>query len=122
MLAIRTKRVYDSPQETDGLRVLVDRLWARGVSKEKARIDLWLKNLAPSTELRRWYGHDPRKWGEFKARYAAELDQNRAEIEELVARVQAGQVTFVYSSAEQQRNNAVALKEYIERLVQEAPP
>lgn len=122
MMPIQIKRVYDQPEQTDGLRVLVDRLWARGLSKEAARIDLWVKALAPSTELRRWYGHDPRKWREFKSRYADELENNRAELEGLVTQVRAGQVTFLYSSTEQQWNNAVALKEYVERLVQEGTP
>ncbi len=121
-MAIQIKRVYDQPEETDGLRVLVDRLWARGLSKERARIDLWVKDLAPSTELRRWYGHDARKWREFKSRYGDELKKNRAMVEELVAQVRAGQVTFLYSSTEQQLNNAMALKEYLERLVQEGSP
>jgi uncharacterized protein YeaO (DUF488 family) len=113
-MTILVKRVYDKPEEADGCRILVDRLWARGLSKEKARVDVWTKKVAPSTELRRWYGHDPDKWFEFKSRYAAELAENREQLEALLVRVQRGTVTFLYSSKERQLNNAVALKEYIE--------
>ena len=116
-MTIRIKRVYEEPEEADGRRVLVDRLWARGLSKENARVDSWIKEIAPSTELRRWYGHDPNKWPEFKFRYSAELDANRDKVEELLAQVQAGTVTFLYSSKEERLNNAVALKEYIESMM-----
>ncbi len=117
-ITIRIKRVYEEPEEADGRRVLVDRLWTRGLSKEKAKLDVWVKEIAPSTELRRWYGHDPDKWLEFKTRYAAELEANPARVEELLAEVQAGTVTFLYSSKEERLNNAVALKEYIESIIQ----
>ena len=116
-IAIRTKRVYEQPDEADGYRILVDRLWARGLSKNKAKVDFWIKEIAPSTELRRWYGHDPDKWTEFKSRYAAELDANPGEVEILLEEIQAGIVTFLYSSKEEQLNNAVALKEYIEAIL-----
>jgi uncharacterized protein YeaO (DUF488 family) len=116
-ITIRTKRVYEEPDEADGRRIYVDRLWARGLSKERARVDIWLKEIAPSTELRRWYGHDPNKWTEFKRRYAAELKSNTSKVEELLGEVQAGIVTFLYSSKEQQLNNAMALKEYIESII-----
>lgn len=118
-ITIRIKRVYEEPEESDGRRVLVDRLWARGLSKEKAKVDIWVKEIAPSTELRRWYGHDPEKWPEFKLKYAAELEANPARVEELVAEVEAGTVTFLYSSKEDRLNNAVALKEYIESIIQD---
>ena len=117
-ITIRIKRVYQEPEEADGRRVLVDRLWTRGLSKEKAKVDVWVKEIAPSTELRRWYGHDPDKWPEFKTRYAAELEANPARVEELLAEVQAGTVTLLYSSKEERLNNAVALKEYIESIIQ----
>ncbi len=117
-ITIRIKRVYEEPEEADGRRVLVDRLWTRGLSKEKAKVDVWVKEIAPSTELRRWYGHDPDKWLEFKTRYAAELEANPARVEELLAEVKAGTVTFLYSSKEERLNNAVALKEYIESIIQ----
>ena len=106
------------PEEADGHRILVDRLWARGVSKEKAKVDLWAKEIAPSTGLRRWYGHDPVRWTEFKTRYFAELEANPEKVEKFLAEVEAGMVTFLYSSKEERLNNAVALKEYIESKIQ----
>ena len=115
-ITIRIKRVYEEPEEADGRRILVDRLWARGLSKEKAKVDVWAKEIAPSTKLRRWYGHDPNKWTEFKSRYAAELEDNPGEVDEIMKEVLAGIVTFLYSSKEEQLNNAVALKEYIESI------
>jgi uncharacterized protein YeaO (DUF488 family) len=118
-MTIRIKRVYEEPDKADGRRILVDRLWARGVSKDRAKVDVWAKEIAPSTELRRWYGHDPNKWTEFKSRYAAELDANFDQVEEIVKEVQAGVVTFLYSSKEEQLNNAVALKQYIESIIQD---
>ena len=113
---IQIKRAYDNPSENDGYRILVDRLWPRGISNEKAMIDYWAKALAPSNELRRWYGHDPEKWPEFKFRYFAELDANSGSAKELLDYVKRGSVTFVYSSKEQHINNAVALKQYIESM------
>jgi len=118
-ITIRIKRVYEEPEETDGRRILVDRLWARGLSKEKAKVDVWVKEIAPSTELRRWYGHDPNKWAEFKSRYAAELEANPGLVEEILGEVRVGVVTFLYSSKEEQLNNAVALKEYIESIIRD---
>jgi uncharacterized protein YeaO (DUF488 family) len=118
-MTIRIKRVYEEPDKADGRRILVDRLWARGVSKDRAKVDVWAKEIAPTTELRRWYGHDPNKWTEFKSRYAAELDANFDQVEEIVKEVQAGVVTFLYSSKEEQLNNAVALKQYIESIIQD---
>ncbi len=116
-IKIRVKRVYEKPEESDGRRILVDRLWARGLSKEKAKVDVWVKEIAPSTELRRWYGHDPNKWTEFKSRYAAELESNPGQVEEILGEIQTGIVTFLFSSKEEQLNNAVALKEYIESII-----
>lgn len=113
-MEIKIKRAYDSPSDDDGYRILVDRLWPGGISKEKAKVDFWPKELAPSTELRRWYGHDPEKWSEFKSRYFAELDGNPELANELLEYVLKGTVTFIYSSKEQRLNNAVALKEYVE--------
>jgi uncharacterized protein YeaO (DUF488 family) len=112
-MTIRIKRAYDVPDDKDGRWILVDRLWPRGISKEKAKIDYWPKELAPSNELRRWYGHDHERWAEFKKRYFSELDANPEQIEEFLKYVRKGDVTFVYSSTEQHLNNAVALKEYI---------
>ena len=116
-MEIRIKRAYESPSDDDGYRILIDRLWPRGISKEKARVDFWPKELAPSTELRRWYGHDPDKWSEFKSRYFAELDDNPEMVDELLDYVRKGTVTLVYSSKEQRINNAVALKEYVESSI-----
>lgn len=111
---LRTKRIYDQPSTDDGLRVLVDRLWPRGLSKERALVDRWEKDLAPSTELRRWFGHDPAKWEEFLQRYRAELEGR----EELLARLRReandGTVTLLYAARDEAHNNAVALKRYIE--------
>jgi len=111
---IRIKRAYDDPAAEDGTRILVDRLWPRGLSKEKARIDDWPKEIAPSNELRRWYGHDPEKWEEFRSRYFAELEERPDEVEKLREQVRQGRATFVFSSKEEELNNAVALKEYLE--------
>ena len=115
-MEIKIKRAYEKPSNADGYRILVDRLWPRGISKEKAKVDIWPKELSPSTELRHWYGHDPKKWPEFKSRYFAELENNPELINELLEYVRKGVVTFVYSSKEQRLNNAVALKEYVESL------
>ena len=111
---IQLKRVYDPPERTDGKRILVDRLWPRGLSRDSAKVDFWTKNVAPSTELRKWYGHDPDKWEEFKSRYFAELRKNKDDVKHLLSYVGTGTVTFVYGSKEQHMNNAVALKEYLE--------
>jgi uncharacterized protein YeaO (DUF488 family) len=113
--AILVKRVYDDPAPADGKRILVDRLWPRGLTKEKAKIDYWAKDISPSNELRKWYGHEPAKWDEFRKRYFAELRANTAGVDALIQAMGKGGVTFVYSSTEQAINNAVALKLYLER-------
>ncbi|MBX5326680.1 MAG: DUF488 domain-containing protein [Candidatus Bathyarchaeia archaeon] len=113
---LKTKRVYDLPDENDGFRILVDRLWPRGLSKEKALVDLWLKDIAPSNELRRWYGHDPEKWKEFKRRYFEELKQKRELVDQIVEKAKKDVVILLYSAKETKFNNATALKEYIETL------
>lgn len=107
------KRAYDAPAPGDGMRILVDRLWPRGVSKASARIDLWLKEIAPSTELRKWFGHDPAKWPGFRGRYFRELDENREAVERLLALARRGKVTLVYGAKDRERNDAVALREYL---------
>jgi len=111
---IRIKRVYDKPARTDGRRILVDRLWPRGVSKTDAQVEHWARSIAPSDELRRWYGHDPDKWDEFRDRYFAELDANPQGVAELRSKMDGSTVTFVFSSKETKLNNAVALKQYLE--------
>ena len=112
---IKLKRAYEAPSKDDGFRILVERLWPRGVSKKKAAIDLWLKDVAPSTDLRKWYGHDPKKWPEFRKRYWAELKQAGESIKLLKEKQQEGQVTFVFAAADVERNSAVALKAFLER-------
>ncbi len=112
---IRLKRAYEAASRGDGLRILVERLWPRGVSKREAQIDLWLKDLAPSTELRRWYGHDPARWPQFRERYRAEL-KDKADVLALLKYVtEERTVTFVYAAGDEERNSAVALKEVVER-------
>ena len=118
-MKLRTKRVYEGPAKSDGRRILVDRLWPRGVSKEKAKIDFWAKAISPSNELRRWYQHDPDKWGEFRRRYFKELEQNPEGVAELRANLRKGAVTLVFSSKESELNNASALVEYLEDHSQE---
>ncbi len=111
---IALKRVYERPEPEDGKRILVDRLWPRGLRKEEARIDYWAKEISPSSKLRRWYGHDPAKWEEFKERYFAELDQAGEGMARLRKELAGGPVTFVYSSKETTINNAEALRLYLE--------
>lgn len=113
---INVKRIYEPASTDDGFRVLVDRLWPRGVSKEKAKLDLWLKDIAPSTKLRQWFGHDPAKWDEFEKRYFAELDADSTAIAELRELVDAHDiVTLLFGARDETHNNAVALKKYLEK-------
>jgi uncharacterized protein YeaO (DUF488 family) len=112
---IQVKRVYDSPQPGDGTRFLVERLWPRGVNKEALHMDGWLKEAAPSTDLRHWFGHDPEKWDEFQRRYFAELDGHSDVLQPIRESAQRGQVTLLYSARDTEHNNAVALKEYLEK-------
>lgn len=110
---ISLKRVYDMACETDGLRILVERLWPRGVSKDRASIDHWLKKIAPSPELRRWYGHRPERWIKFQARYHAELNANADAVLALRTLCDSGPTTFVFAARDTERNSAVALKRYL---------
>ena len=110
---LRIKRVYENSEPSDGRRILVDRLWPRGVSKQEAAIDFWAKEIAPSHELRRWYQHDSEKWPEFRRRYFAELDSHREAVAELRASLGEGTVTLVFASRETELNNASALKEFL---------
>ncbi|OGI46512.1 MAG: hypothetical protein A2151_03680 [Candidatus Muproteobacteria bacterium RBG_16_65_34] len=112
-MKLKVKRVYDPPAKTDGLRVLVDRLWPRGLSKDKAKIDHWLKDIAPSDGLRKWFAHDPDKWKEFKRRYFTELDKGPERVSELRALARKGTVTLLFGAKDAQHNNAVALAEYL---------
>ena len=113
---IRIKRVYEAPADADGRRILVDRLWPRGLSKPKAALAAWIKAVAPSDDLRHWFGHDPQRWPEFQLRYAAELDANAAAVAELRALLRQGPATLVYAAHDEAHNNALALAGYLERL------
>jgi uncharacterized protein YeaO (DUF488 family) len=112
IMSAQIKRAYENPSAQDGTRVLVDRLWPRGIKKETARIDRWIKEVAPSNELRKWFGHDPEKWPEFRRRYKAELKGN-TEIAELKKRAKKEKLTLVYAAKDPAYNNAVVLKELI---------
>jgi uncharacterized protein YeaO (DUF488 family) len=107
---IRIKRVYEEPDEEDGTRILVDRLWPRGLTKEKAKVDLWLKGIAPSTELRKWFAHDPAKWTEFQVRYKKEINDNKEQLSLLKQAVAKGPATLVYGARDQEHNEAVVLQ------------
>jgi uncharacterized protein YeaO (DUF488 family) len=112
---IRLKRVYEEPSSEDGFRILVERLWPRGISKGKAYIQLWLKEIAPSTELRKWYSHDVTKWKEFKKRYEQEIKGNSTLLKELESQAKKETITLVYAARDEKHNSALVLKEYIER-------
>jgi uncharacterized protein YeaO (DUF488 family) len=114
MPAIRLKRVYEPPSAEDGTRVLVDRLWPRGLNREKARVDVWARELAPSAELRRWFAHDPERFPEFRRRYRAELRKQGDALESLAALARRRRVTLLFAAREQQRNNAAVLAELLE--------
>jgi uncharacterized protein YeaO (DUF488 family) len=113
-VTVKVKRVYQEPAKGDGLRVLVDRLWPRGMSKDAVHLDLWLKEVAPSTALRRWYGHEPSKWEEFKRRYFRELDCAPEPVNVLMEQAGEGKICLLFAAKDEERNNAVALKEYLE--------
>jgi uncharacterized protein YeaO (DUF488 family) len=110
---IKIKRVYERPDKEDGMRILVDRLWPRGLTKAKASVDLWLKDIAPSTELRKWFGHEPAKWVEFKTRYRAELKKNDEHVALLKGKIEKGVVTLVYGAKDEEHNEAVVLQEFL---------
>ena len=110
---IEIKRVYDAPAKSDGVRVLVDRLWPRGVSKEAAALDRWMKEVAPSAALRRWFGHDPEKWDAFRRRYESELGGREEELAFLREKSREGTLTLVYAAKDTEHNDAVVLKAYL---------
>ncbi len=118
---IRLKRAYDPPSADDGTRVLIDRLWPRGLRKADAAIDRWLKEIAPSTELRQWFHHDPTRWGEFCRRYQAELSRNAALVNELRAMARQGTLTLIYSSRDEEHNQAVVLRDALKRTGRLSP-
>lgn len=112
---IKLKRAYDPPDEQDGFRVLVDRLWPRGVSKEEAHLDLWMKEIAPSTDLRKWFDHDPKKWDEFRRRYERELADKEDDLALLREKARDGVLTLVYGAKDTEHNQAVVLEGYLKR-------
>ena len=114
---IQLKRVYDPRDKADGARFLVERLWPRGIKKSDLSGVAWLKNVAPSAELRKWFHHDPERWSEFRKRYLAELQHQRDDLSPILAAVNKGTVTLLYSSHDTEHNNAVALREYLQRLL-----
>ncbi len=113
---IKIKRVYEGVDESDGSRILVDRLWPRGLSKDKAKVEVWLKDIAPGDDLRKWFGHDPGKWNEFRRRYFEELKDKKELIGMIIEKSQIGTATLLYGAKDEKYNNAVALKEFIEAL------
>jgi uncharacterized protein YeaO (DUF488 family) len=123
---IRVERIYDNPKgNNDGFRILVDRLWPRGLSKDKVRFDLWQKEIAPSDSLRKWFGHDKKKWNEFKRRYFKELDGKKELVNVILSKVKEESstttITLLYGTKEERFNNAAALKEYLEEKAKEYP-
>jgi len=114
-MELKIKRVYEQPAKGDGKLILVDRLWPRGLTKEKASIDLWLKDIAPTTELRKWFGHDPDKWKEFKKRYHQELKNNKEQVSILYEQLKKRRVTLLYGAKDEQHNEALVLKEWLSR-------
>jgi len=120
---VRTKRAYERPEPTDGYRVLVDRLWPRGVSRDRLRLDAWVRELAPSAALRRWFGHDPVRFPEFKRRYAQELraGPGAQAMAELVRRAARGTVTLVYGARDERHNNAAVLRDLLEGAIEGHP-
>ena len=111
---IKLKRVYEPASPDDGVRILVERLWPRGIKKDALKLDTWLKDVAPSDGLRRWFGHEPKKWNGFRDRYFAELDANPQTWESVAKAARRGHVTLIYSSRDTEHNNAVALKDYLQ--------
>ena len=116
---ITLKRAYEPVSHTDGTRFLVERLWPRGISKPTLRVDAWLKEVGPSTDLRKWFGHDPEKWDEFRRRYFCELASQPEAWQAIVSAARRGRVTLVYSSHDTQHNNAVALQEFLRKKVRQ---
>ena len=112
-MKIKLKRVYESADEADGKRILVERLWPRGLTKEKAQVDLWMKDVAPSTALRKWFDHDPAKWTEFQKRYRAELEDNSEQVAQLTEAIGKRKTTLVYGAKDEEHNAAIVLLEFL---------
>lgn len=118
MKMIQVKRVYEPPQRGDGTRFFVERLWPRGIKKEELKAKAWLKEVAPSSELRQWFGHDPTKWSEFKRKYRAELDKEPEAWKPILQAARQGNVTLLYSARDTEHNSALLLKEYLDKKIQ----
>ncbi|AUW46203.1 DUF488 domain-containing protein [Rhizobium leguminosarum] len=114
-MALRIKRIYDPEDDKDGMRILVDRLWPRGLSKQDAAVDIWLKDIAPSPALRRWFGHDPAKWTEFQRRYRDELEKNPSVVEELKRQIQQADTTLLYAAKDVDHNHAIVLQRFVDK-------
>jgi uncharacterized protein YeaO (DUF488 family) len=114
---IEAKKIYGEPAQGDGFRILTDRLWPRGLRKDQVEVDLWMKEIAPSDELRKWFGHDPEKWKEFKRRYFKELDNKKDLVDQILDKSKRRKVVLLYGAKEKRFNNAVALKEYVETRI-----
>ena len=112
---LKLKRVYETPNSEDGVRILVERLWPRGLTKERAKIDIWLKDIAPSTELRKWYNHIPERWPEFQKRYQLELEENYNVVRGLKKKVETTDITLIFAAKDAARNSAVVLKNHLEK-------
>jgi len=112
---IKLKRAYEKPAKDDGERILVERLWPRGVAKDQAKLDLWLKDVAPSAELRKWFGHDPDKWAEFRQRYRKELKQKADLIKLLKRKAKEGTITLIYAARDEAHNSALVLKQFLQK-------
>ncbi|PDT34804.1 hypothetical protein CO671_19035 [Rhizobium sp. M10] len=113
-MTLRSKRIYEPKDEKDGLRILVDRLWPRGLKKQEAAVDIWLKDIAPSPALRRWFGHDPAKWTEFQGRYREELDKNSPVVEELRRHIGQSDATLLYAAKDEDHNHAIVLQRFVD--------
>lgn len=113
-MTIKIKRVYEEPDAADGKRILVDRLWPRGLTKEKAKVDIWLKEIAPSTELRKWFGHDPKRWPQFQSRYLDELKSHNEQIQLLKHEAARSPVTLLYGARDEEHNEAVILQRLLQ--------
>lgn len=112
-MPVRTKRIYEAPEPEDGTRILVDRLWPRGVSKEEAQLEDWMKDIAPSDELREWFDHDPDRWDEFRERYRDELDDRPERVQDLLEYARSGTLTLLYAATDKEHNNADVLADYL---------
>ncbi len=116
-MVIKVERIYNNPRGNKTFRVLVDRLWPRGLSKANVNVDLWQKDIAPSNSLRKWFSHDENKWNDFKARYFKELEKNSESVNTILNKINEGPITLLYGSKEEKYNNAIALKEYLEEKI-----